>query len=1033
MKMKNPSNQISKYVARLALGLTVFAMFGGSGVIPAYAEDDYSTLTPPVSISMELNAIFPGSQVDLKWVKNAVSDDVMIIRSRNETVPVLTNGISYRVGGAAGTYGTIVYKGSGTSFFDKTVERDTPCFYFLFSVRNDNYSDALEAGGILPTDGTDGLGPQPELLYIGPTPDEFVRQMQQGSGELYDRVQEGGWINYISDREARQQGNLGFVVRWTDPSGVYVTNKTSAGAWAWNIYPENGRVSPNWCIYVKQYALGAELTNEYRMTKVAAFAKDRILAQSNSDEVVTNWVTSAFVMPEYNPTTEYYLMLSAEDNYQNSEIWPSCASQGGAIVDSGSGYQASSGYAMDCPYSSRSVTEGYLIRIDVRDDDSTPPTTPGTPTVNGWDACTVRWTNNWEFILQFTPSVDIKGPRDEVASGLAGYKVTTDYYDVASDSGTALTIQDDGSKSGFARGLYRFQNLLEGSYLFFLYAADSDNDRFGDVSTSEGVPFRIAYDITPPTLISGQGVTGELTQDPRAATVIWNANSANPGHRSDGVELSPWYSYRVTQQVKESSSTAVYPTAMLQEYAAAGSATLADVYEVDGDDNASLADISTGLFNVENLIFGETYQFTVQGIDTAGNVGPLPTAVEYRVPEFQVTQGLSRTTADLPAHYPANKPRTAAIYWLASRDANGAVWPDYDLLSWDSTSFNEREANVWRHVGTINSNWYVDDTALFREPGQMRFYRAAFKDQWDRTKQKYPTASAEVYALNNVRLGAGHNFVALHGIPYANTLRAIFGNDITHLPPTQVLPGDNTGIRIEFYAQTNRTSGTTGIQSTAQYWLDSSGTWRCFNDPGVDYTDKELSMNEIYRGFSIWLPSVDYWPAGPDGYRTTVTASKSETLPYLNWNPVVRVPENYSFMNNVIYGGSVQNPTYNIVSLNLPVATHPSKMNLIECGFVGARSVAMKGYADQIFTVDPMTGTLKSTSGIYYQGTGSTGTWRFIIGDGLVPSDYFKPNEVITIVSKNGGDSSWLWQPTVPYTSPNKWMSEKVSTLAEFK
>ena len=47
--------------------------------------------------------------------------------------------------------------------------------------------------------------------------------------------------------------------------------------------------------------------------------------------------------------------------------------------------------------------------------------------------------------------------------------------------------------------------------------------------------------------------------------------------------------------------------------------------------------------------------------------------------------------------------------------------------------------------------------------------------------------------------------------------------------------------------------------------------------------------------------------------------------------------------------------------------------------------------------------------------------------DGLVPAGYFRPNDVIVIISRNwvnAGSWTWTYDPTNFYALPTRWMGE---------
>ena len=150
------------------------------------------------------------------------------------------------------------------------------------------------------------------------------------------------------------------------------------------------------------------------------------------------------------------------------------------------------------------------------------------------------------------------------------------------------------------------------------------------------------------------------------------------------------------------------------------------------------------------------------------------------------------------------------------------------------------------------------------------------------------------------------------------------------------------------------------------------------------------------------------------------------------WHPVLKVPTNGpgggSFSHQIATGvrnGRVSTLVYNVVSLNLPVSVHPSQMRFPTNFFRGDASIA-----DQIYTLNTSTKSVLSSHTIYCD-TG--GTWRFVPGAGNpapgkeVPAGYFKPNDVIVIVSRNGGLGNhwnWTYHPTNFYTLPTRWMGQ---------
>jgi len=270
--------------------------------------------------------------------------------------------------------------------------------------------------------------------------------------------------------------------------------------------------------------------------------------------------------------------------------------------------------------------------------------------------------------------------------------------------------------------------------------------------------------------------------------------------------------------------------------------------------------------------------------------------------------------------------------------------------------------------------------------------------------------------MHSVVVSPGQNFVALHGLPYTNTFEAVFGG-------TETFPGSDTALsatKVEFFAP--------GINagSIAQYYLNASGRWIELSASGQDVQDVTTNVQEqgfFNRGFSITLPD----PL-PSSYATTTAldynqvdeSNQAAVVDAMIWSPIAQVPTN-GFSQVIQCGsrsGRVETLVYNVVALRLPVATHPSKMRLLESGFVNG----YRGLSDEIYTVNTATKSPLSNTKIYCN---TNGVWKFTATDSLVPGDFFKPNDVIVIISRNWvGTGSWTWtyHPNHFYTLPNRWM-----------
>ena len=439
-----------------------------------------------------------------------------------------------------------------------------------------------------------------------------------------------------------------------------------------------------------------------------------------------------------------------------------------------------------------------------------------------------------------------------------------------------------------------------------------------------------------------------------------------------------------------------------------------------------------------DLEFDQEYLVVVVGVDKAGNEGPVTETswATNNTIKFSITRGW---------HVPKTEARTAfgtsitthltndvvsALRWTAAglhevvttnetvvtTNWEGSVTKDYDLLSWDARNFRESPDNDWKLIGSVRSDWFVDDGGPTNR-GAIRFYRASYKDRWKKAvtnattgqvMAQTPLVSEEVYAQTAIPLRSGWNFVALHGVPYTNTLRGVFGG-------TETFPGGghaSLGTCIDFY------DPATGEARSDRYWLDPDGLWHADNDTTgeVDLSDTLLDANLFTRAFSIELPNdiPTNYVAGTNYIRHgSGSHVQIEEVPYMLWKPILQVPTNG--FSRLIESGTENAPKYNIVALRLPVATHPSKMNLIESGFTPGDPWE----ADQIYTIDPV--TREPGHSCYCD---SEGNWKFVSGE-AVPGDYFKPNDVLVIVSKNGPDWTWRYNPAKFYTLPNRHMQDK--------
>ncbi|NCA82661.1 MAG: choice-of-anchor D domain-containing protein, partial [Opitutae bacterium] len=615
----------------------------------------------------------------------------------------------------------------------------------------------------------------------------------------------------------------------------------------------------------------------------------------------------------------------------------------------------------------------------------------------------------------------------------------------------------------------------------YLFAVDADNNRAGDRLAGSHATFVTPYDITPPTGVPTVSASTLNVDDPTTQFDLqWNPAQVGPdlwthtnhpsypaGTLAERDLLSPWRTYKIYYgsytPLESPPADYIYTNFVARANGSKPYTNWPSVVSTNPifDPSAggyqpnylALTNAITNKIRLYGLEFDQDYVVVMVGVDKAGNEGPAlnNSWATNNTIKFSMTRGWTMSKPNALEQLgalapPLSNPRAsnvAALAWTASGPVSNGIYTqvtkDYDLIFWDSLNngrFQETSNNTWNLVGTIKTNWSADDGGHARKRGDIRFYRASYKDRWKRTVMvegesvvQRPLVSEEVYALHNVVLSGGQNFVGLHGLPYTNTFRGVFGGLETFPGGGTLNPGTGATI-IEFF----RPGVNAPVSDT--YYLGSDDRWRRVPD-NWDVTTNQMAANFFNRGFSINLPD----PV-PASYVTTNATDNLRTnvlLPAMIWTPVMQVPTNTSFSQSIsngqaaVYSGTAEGGRtniiitpevrmYNVAALRLPVSVHPSEMNL--SGFTGGP----KGLSDEIYTMDTRTKGILGGKTIYYDTTMSVGAgqdhlrWKFI-DDSPVPPGYFKPNDVIVIVSRNGGlNTGWTWTyyPSQFYTLPNR-------------
>ena len=767
------------------------------------------------------------------------------------------------------------------------------------------------------------------------------------------------------------------------------------------------------------------------------------------------------------------------------ESGSACWTLSGASVSTEQAYEGTNSLKMTGSTAQQTVplgnTNGFAPRVAVRGAQFMGgASVTGAVTVAGLDT-------NGAAVGGATFTVQIDGAAGQWTGAAAAsntWGATVDQVQVTLTSGAntywddiriQIELLDGGAPVGAASAL--FVAAEQGLTTNYLFAVDRDNNRPGDRKASsapadEFIPaFGIAYDITPPTKVPlpANAASTENVGDPTSQfDITWNPALVGPDDlddnrhpdfpsASDRDKLSPWRTYKVYYGPYDPLNVPPgdlghgnYSAYIHTNFIVTGAYSNNPAWKSVSSTNAiadpsaatnylALTNLSQGGIRLFDLDYDQDYAVVVVGVDKAGNEGPAGVSswATNNTIKFAVTQGMMRSRAQVLSAFPGNHNLTesdrgaASLFWIAAGPTNAQggytqVTKDYDLIYFDTNSFRETSNSTWQKVGTIRTNWFADaggrDVGLVGDRGRMRFYRASYKDRWQRTdpqtgQPRRPLASEDVYAMHSVILAEGYNHVGLHGEPFTNTFLGVFGAD-TSFWPAASSPAQAT--KIEFYSSAPNAP----VAEVYYFGLDAGvANWYLAGNP-TPVTTVPQAPHFFARGFSITLPT----NLLARGYATTEVwdFNRGTNVDALVWRPVLKVPTNgpgggsFSHVINCGEGRPSNVLVYNVVALNLPVALHPKDMFLTNCGFAKGTF----GNADEIYTMATEQRRMRDGNKIYCD---PAGKWRFGEGNAEVVGPYFKPNDVIVIVSRNGGvDNTWTWtyHPTNFYAPPTRWMGQ---------
>ncbi|HBA83579.1 MAG TPA: hypothetical protein DCZ95_05740 [Verrucomicrobia bacterium] len=386
------------------------------------------------------------------------------------------------------------------------------------------------------------------------------------------------------------------------------------------------------------------------------------------------------------------------------------------------------------------------------------------------------------------------------------------------------------------------------------------------------------------------------------------------------------------------------------------------------DSVPALSDRLTESITLSNFTFGVEYNVAIAGVDSAGNEGPLSEPKSVLLSGFFITQGVVNAETDLGK---------ADIAWTAAEGR------EYDLIYVDALDFTSALSNRWKLVERGAASMLSDtgNVAMGRVApknlgSNMRFYRAAQKDRWTTNWQRR-VASEEVYVLKSIRLHPGKNWVAFPGIPDTCTAARVFGHS---------LPSGGSDVlstRVSWFSR-----GTTAI-ATQCIWLSSAPLqWRMDNQNADD-----ISV-PIHQGVLIEIPD-------NETARTTLF--------------IGRVPTNSQ--TQLIKGGTMANPAYNLASFAMPRNVRPSQMNLIESGFQGGDRPSK---SDKLLKYDRVHQQI-SGAGVWYKTNDATWREATSANGAIIGNSCLTPDDGFVILTVHPDD--WVWTNKVLYTLPTRYMN----------
>ena len=250
-------------------------------------------------------------------------------------------------------------------------------------------------------------------------------------------------------------------------------------------------------------------------------------------------------------------------------------------------------------------------------------------------------------------------------------------------------------------------------------------------------------------------------------------------------------------------------------------------------------------------------------------------------------------------------------------------------------------------------------------------------------------------------------------MPWTNTFEGVFGTDTDMWPGG--ISGSDSAVQVAFFEP--------GTTETTNQWFFFGSDGRWYDSQSNDVTKVQQPDGFFARPFSLTMPDSEavWWNTHGDYEDAKASASKS--VKAMMWHPIMQVPTNAPQAS----AQTIQKAagTYNLLSLNLPVAVHPRDL-----GLGGIYKSNDPWDADKLYVVDTETKEVRNGSMMYCD---NGGTWRWVKDQREVVGMPILPNDMLILLSSGNADDDWEWSytPSQFYKLPTRHMGRSAPASGE--